>query len=59
MLSMIGLLVALASLVIGIALCCLVNLKFVQAFWKAVANGSQDALIAAANTCARESWHHW
>ncbi|OQP06203.1 citrate transporter [Geobacillus sp. 46C-IIa] len=40
------------SLVLGIVLCWVLNAKFVRKFWEAMASGAQDALVAAANTCA-------
>jgi len=40
------------SLVLGIVLCWVLNAKFVRKFWESMASGSQDALVAAANTCA-------
>jgi len=43
---------ALISLASGIFLACVLMFKFLQDFWSALAKGSQDALIAAANTCA-------
>lgn len=42
----------LSSLVLGITLCWILNAKFIRKFWGALANGSQDALVAVANTCA-------
>lgn len=42
----------LASLFLGIVLCWVLNMKFIRKFWGAMANGSQDALVAVANTCA-------
>lgn len=43
---------ALISLASGIFLACVLMFKFLQDFWSALAKGSQDALVAAANTCA-------
>ncbi|MBA4495215.1 GntP family permease [Paenactinomyces guangxiensis] len=43
---------ALISLVTGIGLGWILMWKHVQKFWGSLATGSQDALIAAANTCA-------
>ncbi|SEM76895.1 H+/gluconate symporter [Mesobacillus persicus] len=43
---------ALISLASGIFLACVLMFKFLQDFWSAMAKGSQDALVAAANTCA-------
>jgi H+/gluconate symporter-like permease len=40
------------SLVLGIILCWILNFKFIRKFWEAMASGAQDALVAAANTCA-------
>ncbi|MEC5186912.1 H+/gluconate symporter-like permease [Geobacillus thermodenitrificans] len=41
-----------ASLILGIVLCWVLNAKFVRKFWESMASGTQDALVAAANTCA-------
>ncbi|MFD2682348.1 GntP family permease [Bacillus seohaeanensis] len=43
---------ALLSLTSGIFLACILMFKFLKEFWGALAKGAQDALIAAANTCA-------
>ncbi len=43
---------ALISLTSGIAIACLLMFKFLRGFWNALAKGSQDALVAVANTCA-------
>ena len=43
---------ALISLASGILLACVLMFKFLKEFWSALAKGSQDALVAAANTCA-------
>ena len=43
---------ALISLGSGILLACVLMFKFLQEFWAALAKGAQDALVAAANTCA-------
>nr|WP_263326474.1 GntP family permease [Neobacillus sp. Marseille-Q6967] len=43
---------ALISLASGIFLACILMYKFLQEFWSALAKGSQDALVAVANTCA-------
>ena len=40
------------SLVLGIVLCWVLNAKFIRKFWESMAVGAQDALVAAANTCA-------
>ncbi len=43
---------ALLSLTSGIFFACILMFKFLKEFWGALAKGAQDALIAAANTCA-------
>jgi H+/gluconate symporter-like permease len=43
---------ALISLSSGIILACLLMIKYLVGFWEALAKGAQDALVAAANTCA-------
>lgn len=43
---------ALISLASGILLACILMFKFLKDFWEALAKGAQDALVAAANTCA-------
>jgi len=43
---------ALISLSSGILLASLLMAKYLKAFWDALAKGAQDALVAAANTCA-------
>ncbi|TLS36714.1 GntP family permease [Pseudalkalibacillus caeni] len=43
---------ALVSLFSGIVLACVLMFKYLVGFWEALAKGSQDALVAAANTCA-------
>lgn len=43
---------ALISLSSGIALASILMAKFLADFWGALAQGAQDALVAAANTCA-------
>lgn len=43
---------ALISLSSGIALASILMAKYLADFWGALAQGSQDALVAAANTCA-------
>jgi H+/gluconate symporter-like permease len=43
---------ALISLATGIFLACVLMFKYLQEFWVALAKGAQDALVAAANTCA-------
>ncbi|GGH79853.1 H+/gluconate symporter-like permease [Pullulanibacillus pueri] len=43
---------ALVSLTIGILLTWLLNYKFVKQIWESLASGTQNALVAAANTCA-------
>lgn len=43
---------ALISLASGIGLACLLMFKYLEEFWNALAKGAQDALVAAANTCA-------
>ncbi|GLB60262.1 GntP family permease [Cytobacillus sp. NCCP-133] len=43
---------ALISLSSGIVLACVLMIKYLAGFWEALAKGAQDALVAAANTCA-------
>ncbi|WP_436373947.1 GntP family permease [Cytobacillus sp. BC1816] len=43
---------ALISLTSGIILACVLMIKYLVGFWEALAKGAQDALVAAANTCA-------
>ncbi|CAM3563878.1 GntP family permease [Aeromicrobium ponti] len=43
---------ALISLSSGIILACVLMIKYLIGFWEALAKGAQDALVAAANTCA-------
>ncbi|WP_147675213.1 GntP family permease [Numidum massiliense] len=43
---------ALLSLSVGVALIILINYKFLRKFWDPWATGTQNALIATANTCA-------
>lgn len=43
---------ALISLTSGIVLACVLMMKYLVGFWEALAKGAQDALVAAANTCA-------
>ncbi|TCP31265.1 H+/gluconate symporter-like permease [Scopulibacillus darangshiensis] len=43
---------AMVSLLLGILLTWVLNLKFVPHYWPSLASGSQNALVAAANTCA-------
>ncbi|WEG14869.1 GntP family permease [Pullulanibacillus sp. KACC 23026] len=43
---------ALISLFLGIILTWLLNIKFVSKVWSSLAAGTQNALVAAANTCA-------
>ncbi len=43
---------ALISLTSGIVLACVLMIKYLVGFWEALAKGAQDALVAAANTCA-------
>ncbi|MBT2687424.1 GntP family permease [Bacillus sp. ISL-47] len=43
---------ALISLSSGIILACVLMIKYLVGFWEALAKGAQDALVAAANTCA-------
>lgn len=43
---------ALISLTSGIILACILMIKYLIGFWEALAKGAQDALVAAANTCA-------
>ncbi|WP_456277280.1 GntP family permease [Bacillus sp. AK128] len=43
---------ALISLGAGIFLACALMFKYLLEFWGALAQGAQDALVAAANTCA-------
>ncbi|WP_370223563.1 GntP family permease [Cytobacillus sp.] len=43
---------ALISLTSGIILACVLMIKYLIGFWEALAKGAQDALVAAANTCA-------
>lgn len=43
---------ALISLASGIVLACVLMYPYLQQFWSALAKGSQDALVAVANTCA-------
>lgn len=43
---------ALISLSSGIVLACLLMIKYLVDFWESMAKGAQDALVAAANTCA-------
>lgn len=43
---------ALISLSSGIFLACVLNIKYLIGFWEAMAKGTQDALVAAANTSA-------
>ncbi|KON86210.1 citrate transporter [Sporosarcina globispora] len=43
---------ALISLTSGIVLACILMMKYLVGFWEALAKGAQDALVAAANTCA-------
>lgn len=43
---------ALISLASGILLACVFMYKYLREFWSSLAKGAQDALVAAANTCA-------
>lgn len=43
---------ALISLASGILLACVFMFKYLVEFWSSLAKGAQDALVAAANTCA-------
>lgn len=43
---------ALVSLAAGVILTWLLNFKFVKQYWGSLASGTQNALVAAANTCA-------
>lgn len=43
---------ALISLTSGIFLACTLMFKYLKDFWGSLAKGAQDALVAAANTCA-------
>ncbi|WP_085524254.1 GntP family permease [Tuberibacillus sp. Marseille-P3662] len=43
---------ALVSLTAGVLLTWGLNFKFVQEYWGSLASGAQNALVAAANTCA-------
>jgi len=43
---------ALISLTSGIFLACVLMFSYLKEFWGALAKGAQDALVAAANTCA-------
>ncbi|MFD1067815.1 GntP family permease [Oceanobacillus locisalsi] len=42
----------LIALIVGIAVSCLTMMKFLKEFWSSMATGTQNALIALANTCA-------
>ena len=42
----------LIALIVGIAVSCLTMLKFLKEFWSSMAAGTQNALVALANTCA-------
>ncbi|GAA0345249.1 GntP family permease [Oceanobacillus oncorhynchi subsp. oncorhynchi] len=42
----------LIALIVGIAVSCLTMNKFLKEFWSSMAEGTQNALVALANTCA-------
>lgn len=42
----------LIALILGIAATWLLNLRFVTGYWKPMSDGTQNALVAIANTCA-------
>lgn len=42
---------AIYAMTAGIVLACLLNLRYVKRFWATLTDGTQDALVAIANTC--------